>query len=89
MVPGVRGRLDEFFDDMGRGGEIGIAHPEVNDILPPLAGGELELVHGREHIGRQAGDSLKFVHRFPPAFKCTSAARRRRQRCFDPTCLRS
>lgn len=34
MILGFLGCLDQFVDDMGRGGLIWIAHPEVDNILP-------------------------------------------------------
>ena len=36
MILGFLGRLDQFVDDMRRGGLIRIAHPEIDDILTPL-----------------------------------------------------
>ena len=53
------GHLDQFIDDMFRGGLIGIAHAEVDDVLAARAGLSFQVVDDVEDIGRQAFDALK------------------------------
>ena len=55
--------LDQLFDDMRRGGLVGIAHAEVDNVFTTSPSGHFEFAGDVEDIGRQAGNSGKFVHR--------------------------
>ena len=69
MVSRILGRLHELFDDVRRGGKVRVSHPEVDDVLPPATGGDLQLVHLGENVGGKAGDALKLMHGLCPAGK--------------------
>ena len=62
MIPGVRRRLHQFFHDVRRGGEIGVSHTEVDDVVASAAGLDLQLVNARKNIGRQARNALELIH---------------------------
>jgi hypothetical protein len=47
---------------MARRGEIGISHPQIEDVCAAIAGLGLDPVHLLENIGRKALDSVKVVH---------------------------
>ncbi|EQD24124.1 MAG: hypothetical protein D084_Lepto4C00575G0001 [Leptospirillum sp. Group IV 'UBA BS'] len=69
VVAGVAHGLDKLVHDGRRSREIGIAHPEIDDVLPPAPGGELHVVDGTEDIGRKLTDSLEFHHFENSAFR--------------------
>jgi len=54
--------FDQLVDDVPRRGLVGIAHAEVDHVLPALARGGLELAGDVEHIRRQAFDAGKLLH---------------------------
>ena len=58
------GRLDQFIDDVLGGRPVGIAHAEIDDVLPARAGLGLQLIDDVEHIGGEALDSGEFVVQF-------------------------
>ncbi len=58
----VTDRLDELVDDGRRGGEIGVSHSEVDDILPASACGHLEFIDGAEDVWGKLGDPFEFHH---------------------------
>ena len=47
-------------------GRSGIAHAEVDDVRPGVAGARLGLVHLFEHVRRQAADAVEIFHRLRP-----------------------
>src|SRR5690606_19464827 len=49
----------ELLDDMRRGGAVGIAHAEVDDVLATAAGGHLQLGGDIEDVGGQTIDARK------------------------------
>ena len=61
MVVGFARGLDELVHDVARRAEVGVAHPEVDDVFALAPGLHLDLVHGRENIGRQAVQPRKSV----------------------------
>ena len=61
MIFGFLGGLDQFVDDVGRRGLIRIAHPEIDDILPPLTGFELQGLYLGKYVGRKSFDAVKTV----------------------------
>jgi hypothetical protein len=54
--------FDELFHDVGRRGNIRIAHAEIDDIVPFSSGLHLQIVYDREDIGRHAFNAVKFFH---------------------------
>ena len=62
MVAGVLGGLDELGHDVLGRAQVGVAHPEVDDILAAGARLRLQIVDDREDIRRQALDAVKVVH---------------------------
>ncbi len=57
MVPWVAGRLDELLDSQVGGGKIGVAEPQVDDVLAGPASLDLEVVNDGEHVGGQRRDA--------------------------------
>ena len=55
----VSRRLDQFFDDVGRGPRIRVAHAEVDDVFPCGPSRRLQLVDFAENIGRKLPDAMK------------------------------
>ena len=55
-------RLDQLVDNVLRRGAIGVAHPEVDDVLAPLACRGLQLACDVEDIRRQPCQPSKFFH---------------------------
>src|SRR3989304_1045199 len=55
-------RLTELVHDVLGGGLVRVAHPEVNDVLPPGPGLDLEVVHDAEDVRRQPLDPCEFRH---------------------------
>ena len=53
--------LDQAFDRGARAGAVGIAEAEVVDVVARRAQPRLQLVDGREHVGRQRGEALEAV----------------------------
>jgi hypothetical protein len=62
VVPGVADRLDKLVDDVFRRGNIGVSHPQVDDVLAGVAQFRLELHHDRENVRRQTLDSRELFH---------------------------
>jgi hypothetical protein len=56
--------LDQAFDRRAGAGAVGIAEAEVVDVVARRAQPRLQLVDGREHIGRQRGEALEAFVRF-------------------------
>jgi hypothetical protein len=57
------GRFAQLFDDVTRGGLIGITHPKINNIFAPGARFLLQLSNDIEDIGRESLNALKMgVH---------------------------
>jgi hypothetical protein len=52
VVARVAHRLDELIDDVLRGREVRVPHPQVDDILPLPAGLDLQRIYLGEDIGR-------------------------------------
>ncbi len=68
----------EFIDYMGRGGLIGVAHAEVDDILAALPGCGFQFIDCGKNIRGQAFDTLElFFHGFKSTYlqpaRCTTA----------------
>ena len=61
MVLGFSGCLDQLVDDMGRGGLIRIAHPEVDNILTPLTCLELQGLYLGKYVRGKSFDAVKTV----------------------------
>ena len=55
-------RLLQLVDDMGGRRQVRIAHAEIDDVRPGVAGVRLGPVHLFEHVGRQAADAVEFFH---------------------------
>src|SRR5665647_2064685 len=60
VVAAVLGRLRELVHDGLRGGQIGVAHAEVDDVLAPATRLGLHVVHDAEDVGRQAVYAAEF-----------------------------
>ena len=54
--------LDQFVNNMSGRGDIGIAHPQVNNIFTPVPCVHFDLIDRCEDIRRQAGHSPEFLH---------------------------
>ena len=54
-------RFAQFIDDVLRGGLIGIAHTEIDDVFATRPGRSLEFINDVENVGWQALDALKIV----------------------------
>ena len=52
-------RLNQLGHDMRRGGAVGVAHAEVDDVLTRRPRPRLGVVDGGEHVGRQAADAVE------------------------------
>ena len=53
VVGGLARGFDEFVHNVLRGGQVGVAHPQIDDILPPAPGHHLQGVDRGKDIGRQ------------------------------------
>ena len=62
MVDALAGGFDEFGDDVRRGGQVGIAHPQIDDVFPPAPGLHLDGVDRGEHIRGQALHAGEFFY---------------------------
>ncbi|MNN23253.1 hypothetical protein D3C81_1366450 [compost metagenome] len=51
------GDLHQFLDDVRRGGAVGVAHAEVDDVLATAAGGHLQFGGDVEDVGGEAIDA--------------------------------
>ena len=60
--PRLAERFLEFFDDVERRRQIGIAHAEIDDVGAGIARGRLGAVDLLEHVRRQTADAVKFFH---------------------------
>jgi hypothetical protein len=56
---GLLHRFDQLLHHVGRGGHVGIAHAEVDDVHATGAQPGLEAVDLLEHVGRQAADLVE------------------------------
>ena len=56
----VGGGFRELGHDVRRGGQVGIAHAEIDHVLAGSARARLHGVHFREHVRRQALQAMKF-----------------------------
>ena len=63
VVGPLAGRLDEFCHDVGRGSQVGVPHPQINDILAPATGFHLQGVYRGKNIRRQPLHAREFFHR--------------------------
>ena len=72
-------RLLDLLDDMGRRGQIRIAHAEIDDVGSRIAGARLGPVHLFEHVRRQAADAVKVFHCLKPLGRLPCPAGR-----YDP-----
>ncbi len=64
MVAWIPGRLHQLVDDVAGRFLVGIAHPEVDDVLALGARLRLQVVDDREDVGREPLDSIELVHDF-------------------------
>ena len=64
---------------MGGRRQIGIAHAEIDDVGPRIAGARLGPVHLFEHVRRQAADAVKVFHCLKPLGRLPCPAGR-----YDP-----
>ena len=62
MVGGLAGGLDEFVHDMRRGGQVGVAHPQIDDVFALAPGLHLDVVDRGENIGGQALHAGEFFN---------------------------
>ena len=62
VVAGVVGGLGQLLHRHVRGGEVGVAESQVDDVAPVLPAGVPQLVDGGEHVRRQAVDPAE-LHR--------------------------
>ena len=62
MVGRLDRRLDEFGDNMGRRRLVGIAHPEVDNVLTGAPSLQTQLTDGIEDIGWKSPDSWEIHH---------------------------
>src|SRR5436190_7731341 len=62
MVAGVPRRLHQLVDDVLRRGLVGVAHAEIDDVLPSRSRLGLEIVDDAEDVGRQPLDPVEVVH---------------------------
>ena len=62
VVARVRGRLGQLLDRRRRRGEVGVAEPEVDHVLPGTAQLQLQLLGHREDVRRERRDTAK-LHR--------------------------
>ena len=53
VVGGLARGFDELVHDVLRGGQVGVAHPQIDDILPPAPGHHFQGVDRGKDIGRQ------------------------------------
>ena len=54
--------LNQFINDMFWGGNIGISHTKIDDILSPASRLHFDLIHGGKDIGGQSAHSHEFLH---------------------------
>ena len=73
MVPGIPDRFNELFDDMVRSRMVRVAHPEVNDILAPVTGFQLQRLNLRKDIRRKPLEAVKLVHGTPSSNSASSS----------------
>ncbi len=59
-------RFLQLFDHVRRRRQIRIAHAEIDDVRPRVAGFRLGLVHLFENVRRQAANAVKVVHKLKP-----------------------
>ncbi|MCY1183139.1 hypothetical protein D9M73_237390 [compost metagenome] len=57
------GDLYQLLDDVRRGGAIGVAHAQVDDVLATTAGSHLELGGDVEDVGGETIDARKAARR--------------------------
>ncbi len=57
MVDRLGGGLGELLDRDRRGGDVGVAESEVDHVVPVAPQLTLELVDGREDVGREIVDA--------------------------------
>ena len=65
MVVLFTGRFDHFFDNVGRGGQVGVAHAHVDDVFAGSPAFHFQFVDSGENIGRQPIQSCKSRHLTP------------------------
>ncbi len=68
------GRLGQLLDDMRRSRQIGVAHPEVDDIGAPGPCPGLQPVDLLEDIRRQPPHAVEFVHGARPVHRQSAGA---------------
>ena len=61
MRVGLLRNLAELGDDMFGRRQIGVAHPQVDDVPPRMAGCGAHVIHFGNDIGRQALDAVELV----------------------------
>ena len=66
VVAGVSCRLDELVHDVLGSGQVGIPHPEVDDVLPRAAHFRFELGDHRKNVGWQTLDPWELFHSASP-----------------------
>jgi hypothetical protein len=59
---GLADGLLELLDDVDGGRQVGIAHPEVDDVRTAVPRHRLGAVHLLENVGRQAPDAEEVFH---------------------------
>ena len=57
------GNLHQLLDDVRRGGAVGVAHAQVDDVLATAAGGHLELGSDVEDVRGETIDARKAARR--------------------------
>ncbi len=62
MIAGICHRLHQLVDDVLRGGDVGIAHAQVDDVFTPPSGLTLQGVNNAENIRGKSFDPAEFFH---------------------------
>ena len=82
MVLGIARRLHQLADDRPGRGAVGVAHPEIHDVLLRCAQLRLHLIRHGEDVGRQLRNPVElvctrthYVHATLPACVLSSAPR--------------
>src|SRR5258706_10889266 len=61
MIPRILRGLNQLVDDHARRSAIGIAHAEIDYILPRSTRSRLHLIDDGENVGRQLLDAIKRI----------------------------
>jgi len=59
VIAGTPGSLDQFLDDLGRGRDIGVAEPEIDDVLAAAACLGFQVIDCGEDVRREVFDAAE------------------------------